>query len=185
MRTVFRAALVTVLCLMASATWANDTCPTIPQETNYCTFDNVPNLANWIEDHYADKWKWSCNDHDRCYQTLGKSQLQCDQAWKSDAYDDCGSLDLVCRAAANRAYIELKDQGTPAYDASQLKAKQRSVAHITKIEQGQCVDEPHRQKIYASSLLSYIDGLYAAKRTRPVSDPSHCPRACMSLSALP
>ncbi len=81
------------------------------------------------------QFRVACNEHDACYDTLGKSKGDCDRAFHNRMLDICGRdhrtifqrpLKAACNGRADAFYSAVNRLGKDAYNKAQSDAKQRT-----------------------------------------------------------
>jgi len=79
--------------------------------------------SNWFSSGTG--FKPACDNHDRCYATIGKSKDTCDDNFKKDMDKICATGTPVagCSTAANLYYGAVIEYGTSAYSTAQEEAK--------------------------------------------------------------
>ncbi|HEY9704830.1 MAG TPA: phospholipase A2 [Allocoleopsis sp.] len=123
-------ALATCLGAVSINLW--DTVPTLATHTevNGCgsgpTGKVTPNAPAGVS------FEEACNNHDRCYGIIGKSQQDCDKAFHKEMLDKCARkfktiiakpLRASCNGAADVYYSAVKKYGGTAYRAAQDHAR--------------------------------------------------------------
>jgi len=80
----------------------------------------------------ASQFRVACNEHDACYDTLGKSKQECDKAFHNRMLDICARdhntiagilLKRPCNGRADAYYTGVRDYGQDAYSKAQAAAK--------------------------------------------------------------
>lgn len=92
-------------------------------------------LAQIMTPIAANQFKVACDEHDICYDTLGKSQQECDKAFHSRMLGICASdhntilgkpLKIACNGRADAFYVAVRDHGEDAYKNAQDNARRKS-----------------------------------------------------------
>lgn len=83
----------------------------------------------------TNQFRVACNEHDACYDTLGKPKGDCDRAFHNRMLDICGRdhrtifqkpLKAACNGRADAFYSAVNRYGKDAYNKAQADAKQRA-----------------------------------------------------------
>jgi len=114
----------------------------------------------------------ACNQHDKCYTSLGANYDSCDSAFYEDMRSRCNSkynewLQPVewsmCRSTALEYYEAVKwwrgqhPENAPAF---QNDARNRSIDMQSRVESGQCGTTPERTTLYAPQLISQVNAAW-------------------------
>ncbi len=80
--------------------------------------------SNWFNSGTG--FKPACDNHDRCYATVGKSKDTCDDNFKNDMDRICATVTPVtgCSTAANLYYGAVIKYGTSAYTTAQKQQRE-------------------------------------------------------------
>lgn len=94
------------------------------ERPNGCS--NSPD-SNWFNSGTG--FKPACDNHDRCYSTVGKSKRTCDDNFKADMDKICatGTPVIGCSRAATLYYRAVVKHGASAYTTAQKEAKKYQV----------------------------------------------------------
>lgn len=80
----------------------------------------------------SSQFRVACNEHDACYDTLGKSQQECDKAFHNRMLGICAKdhntwfgkpLKIACNGRADAYYTAVMENGGNAYNDGQAKAR--------------------------------------------------------------
>lgn len=78
------------------------------------------------------QFRVACDEHDACYDTLGKSKNDCDRAFHNRMLGICARdhntwfgkpLKIACNGRADAYYWAVRKYGQDAYDAAQKQAR--------------------------------------------------------------
>jgi Group XII secretory phospholipase A2 precursor (PLA2G12) len=84
--------------------------------------------AQQVDAHFSD----SCLQHDNCYDTIGKTRLDCDTGFKTSllsectlkyAGQNCSESKKLCDAMAKNYFDQVDAGGQPSFDRAQEEAK--------------------------------------------------------------
>jgi hypothetical protein len=119
----------------------------------------------------------ACNNHDACYTQLGADYHQCDSRFYEEMRSACDSKFnqwlrpaewAACRSTAYDYYFAVGQWGaSPSKQRNmQNNAYTRSLALQQSVEADTCGTTPERSGLYASGLISQVNGAFAASAGR-------------------
>ncbi|WP_353539975.1 hypothetical protein [Colwellia sp. KU-HH00111] len=138
-------------------------CPVTSKVINGCSFDDigvnygefVESIAEVIASPYSGDFTPSCNAHDICYQTVGKTQQTCDHEFRENLYDECG-IDPLCKVYADTFVEAVQANGIDHYNYGVNTAISFAGQAESNITTESCVTTPKYTDRYNSGMLDYI-----------------------------
>ncbi|KGJ99085.1 hypothetical protein [Thalassotalea sp. ND16A] len=138
-------------------------CPVTPKVTDGCTFDDagdkygefMESIIEVIASPYSGEFKPSCDAHDICYQTLGKTQAVCDHEFRENLYDECG-VDPLCKVYADTFVESVQSYGIDHYNAGINISYSTATQAESNIITESCVTTPKYTDRYSSDMLNYV-----------------------------
>jgi len=145
-------------------------CSVLPKVTDGCSFDDigedygefVESIAEVIASPYSGSFAPSCNVHDICYQTVGKTQQACDHEFRENLYDRCGP-DPLCNVYADIFVEAVQANGIDHYNhgiSNSILLVQQEERNIT-VES--CVTTPKYTDRYNSDMLNYARNEFSSR----------------------
>ncbi|RHW76140.1 hypothetical protein [Colwellia sp. RSH04] len=138
-------------------------CPVIPKITDGCSLNLIGEekgevVETWAEilsSPYVGDFTESCNSHDSCYQTIGKTQQVCDHEFRENLYDECG-LDPICKLEADIFVDTVQSYGKKYYNININNSASIVSQAEGNIASESCVTTPKHVNRYSSSMLNYV-----------------------------
>ena len=144
-------------------------CPVTPKFSNGCSFDYIgesygelaESTLELLASPYSGDFQASCNLHDICYQTVGKTRKACDHEFRENLYDECG-IDFACKGVADVFVEGVQNNGLNPYndgirDAIDIAAQAESnIETLSPQEDENCVTTPKYTDRYNPDMLDYV-----------------------------
>ena len=97
----------------------------------------------------ANQFRVACNEHDACYDTYGKSKLDCDNAFHNRMLGICARdhntivgrpLKIACNGRADAYYVGVRDHAQDAYNKAQAAAARSSFVKLRNKNWNRCLN---------------------------------------------
>jgi hypothetical protein len=136
--------------LIAATGLLNFSSPAVAERTAGCGSGSSAYLLEILSPVGSNQFRVACDEHDDCYDTLGKSRQECDNAFHNRMLGICArdhntwfgkGLKAACNGRADAYYAGVKKRGEEAYDKAQTAAKKKlsnsaQEAYQNKIAEG-------------------------------------------------
>ncbi len=155
---------------------AGNICVVAPPVTNGCSTHHAEYLSGEIA-VFRQVFDSACNNHDICYESLGKTRAACDGDFRNQTKDKCDSINkwffpgefYACRSAASAFAAAVDFGGEKAYRPAQDASAVKSQKVAQEIANDECGTTPERTKIYSVEMISYVNNSFAARLGRAPS----------------
>ncbi len=176
MKRIYSLLLTAGLVCMTGTTMAGPICPAsnavgVPGIGDGCSVPNVVGILFPDIAAFKSTFTHACNQHDKCYSTLGTSYGECDGSFYSDMRSACRSRFhpifrpveyTVCNDVAGRYYAAVLAFGSQynPLPGIQAEALQRSRQMQTQVNSDVCGTIPSETTLYSSGLQSEINSTF-------------------------
>lgn len=145
-------------------------CPIPSKVIDGCSFDAigeethelVESLAQILSLPYKKKFTSSCNKHDICYQTIGKSQKQCDLEFKADLYSKC-KFDGACRLTAKAFYEAVNKFGSGYYRNVMNSSLSKAETLENNVDNESCISDAKYSELYKKEMVSSVNSEFSTR----------------------
>jgi hypothetical protein len=149
---------------------AESICPEYDVVTDGCTFPKAVEIAMPFTKLYADLWSGQCNQHDRKYQTLGKSKSDSDNEFYSEMKDRCDSkfnkyiavgLNLECKRVARVVLEVLRNvPENDYYVPNQIKIARHYKETSQKVDNRQCKTTVEKTSFVDANMYATVQNVF-------------------------